>query len=657
VQVTSLSVSGPATTVDVGNTLQLKATVSPSSAPQGVNWTTSDALIATVDNTGLVLGILPGPVTITARSTTDNTMYGSMGLIVTGCPAPRVVSTNPTGNVTWENWIVSPLCFDYVVSTNINMSTGTLTIEPGTIVAFEASHTMVIAGSAGLIAAGTAGDRIVLTGTQQVRGHWGGVLFNQSTYDGNRLEYITIEYAGVNAFSGSVIRANLMLVNTTTTLNEAILRESAAYGMSMSATSSLPAGSSNEFTANALGPVHAYASVVHDIVRVTAAGDNSVFDGNDRDVFDVMPNAISGTAQWSAIGVPYRILKVFNALEFRVTGQLTVAAGAMIEFEQDMGMIVRDGGKLTAIGTAAMPITFTGSVAMPGHWRGIGLQDTDSRLDHVTIEYGGRAIIGLGDQEPANLQITTGDATTPTNVTISNTTLRFSSGYGMYARSIDVTLPGFSLNTLTQNMLGAAYVDAPIVDYLLNDGTYTGNGIARVHVNTNARPLTMDATWRDLGVPYELDGRGIGTPIFNVEAVSLTLEPGVEVQFDANMGLNILNGGFNAVGTADNRIVMRPAGGPWRGIRFFESTGTLDHLTISGGGSSNWGGVAHPGQVVIASAGNPAFVSAGANTTSAPVSQYGVVFSFGPTVADQCGWLGQEYIPPPDTLTMHCPNG
>ena len=658
VQVTGVTVAGPANTVAVGSTLQLQATVLPAGVPQGVTWSTSDPMIATVDNAGLVLGVGPGPVTITATSTTDNTASGSILLTVTGCPPPRMVTTNPVGNVTWQNWIASPTCFDYVVATNINMSAGVLTIEPGTIVGFQAGITVRIAGAAGLRAFGTVTDRIKLTGTQQVRGHWGGIFFDNSMNGSNSLEHITIEYAGVNNWSGSVIRANVMLVNSITTLFEAVLQESAAYGLFVDANTILPISAANTFTRNAMGPVYTYASQVHNVVLGVPNNTVPGFSGNDRDVFDVVPNVVAGAGhRWHAIGIPYRILQVTNRQAFQVTGDLTVLPPATIEFEQDMALLVRDGGALNATGTGVggSIITFTGTGKSPGWWRGIGLQDTNSTLYNTIIEYGGGAIIGLGDQEPANLQITTGDATTPTEVQMVGVTLRHSAGYGLYARSIGVALVGFLQNTMTGNALGAAYVDAPLMSSIR--GSLTGNGIDRIHVNVSARTITSDATWNNSGVPIVLDGRGIGTPILTVQDATLTLSPGVEVQFDANMGLDIRNGGLNAVGTPNSPIVMRPSGAAWRGIRLLESTGALDHLTITGGGSSNWGGVGHPANLVIASAQNPAQVTIGDNITSTPFSQYGLVFSFGQTVAIRCAPMGQVYIPPPDTPTMHCPSG
>jgi uncharacterized protein YjdB len=67
---TSVSVTGGASTVNVGASLQLAAAVLPATANQAVTWATSDATKATVDSTGKVAGVAIGSVTITATSTT-----------------------------------------------------------------------------------------------------------------------------------------------------------------------------------------------------------------------------------------------------------------------------------------------------------------------------------------------------------------------------------------------------------------------------------------------------------------------------------------------------------------------------------------------------------------------------------------------------------
>jgi hypothetical protein len=74
---------------------------------------------------------------------------------------------------------------------------------------------------------------------------------------------------------------------------------------------------------------------------------------------------------------------------------LTVQPGVEVRFGVNASMVVE--GRLTAIGTAAAPIVFTGVVAEPGSWAGIWLRGptttapAQATLEHVVVEYGGRA--------------------------------------------------------------------------------------------------------------------------------------------------------------------------------------------------------------------------------------------------------------------------
>ena len=65
-----------------GNTVQLKATVSPADANQEVEWTSSDSDIATVDKNGLVTTIKPGTVYIVVRSKAYTDKQASCEVIV-----------------------------------------------------------------------------------------------------------------------------------------------------------------------------------------------------------------------------------------------------------------------------------------------------------------------------------------------------------------------------------------------------------------------------------------------------------------------------------------------------------------------------------------------------------------------------------------------
>ncbi|MCR5503381.1 MAG: leucine-rich repeat protein, partial [Lachnospiraceae bacterium] len=94
---TSVTITADATSVKIGSTLQLEATISPANATAGtdITWSSSDVNIATTDQTGLVRGMAEGNVVITAS--TENGVRGTYNLAVGNAkpepsPSPEPVS-------------------------------------------------------------------------------------------------------------------------------------------------------------------------------------------------------------------------------------------------------------------------------------------------------------------------------------------------------------------------------------------------------------------------------------------------------------------------------------------------------------------------------------------------------------------------------------
>lgn len=74
IDVTKISITNGDSKVDAGKTLQLNISITPSNATnKNITWTSSDASIATVSDSGLVKGIKAGNVTITAKSINGKT--------------------------------------------------------------------------------------------------------------------------------------------------------------------------------------------------------------------------------------------------------------------------------------------------------------------------------------------------------------------------------------------------------------------------------------------------------------------------------------------------------------------------------------------------------------------------------------------------------
>lgn len=83
VAIGTVTVTPETLSVKVGATADLEVAITPVGASQAVRWTTSDATVATVSETGLVTGVKVGTATITATSVADGTKTDTSAVTVT----------------------------------------------------------------------------------------------------------------------------------------------------------------------------------------------------------------------------------------------------------------------------------------------------------------------------------------------------------------------------------------------------------------------------------------------------------------------------------------------------------------------------------------------------------------------------------------------
>lgn len=127
----------------------------------------------------------------TNRNVTDN----DIGAVLVRGGSGSGYGGSVTGDVTWE-----ALDVPYrIVPTNVDGLmgvTGHLTIQPSTTIEFSEGCDIRTSATGALTADGSDGEPITFTGTEETKGHWGGVFFVDTGGPDNLLRNCVIEYAG-----------------------------------------------------------------------------------------------------------------------------------------------------------------------------------------------------------------------------------------------------------------------------------------------------------------------------------------------------------------------------------------------------------------------------------------------------------------------------
>ncbi|NJK44460.1 MAG: hypothetical protein HC933_09390 [Pleurocapsa sp. SU_196_0] len=280
-----------------------------------------------------------------------------------------------------------------------------------------------------------------------------------------------------------------------------------------------------------------------------------------------------------------------------VSTALTVQPGAVLQFAANAGLQILETGSLNATGTAAAPITFTGATATAGFWRGLAFRSNDpaNKLVYANILFAGSTEFCCDYFEGANQKgaVMLGGATldSPVQVTITNTTVSRSGGYGVYLFATG-TLPGFASNTFKGNTQAPVSLPVSRIGALDSASIYSGGTepnteqFVRVLEADNATNITQ--TVRKLDVPYRVSA-GLSGRELEYKG-SLTVNAGVTLEFEADSGLFIPDTGSLTVnGTVTEPVTFRgrlSSRGYWKGINILSVGNTITHATIRDAGSS-----------------------------------------------------------------------
>jgi hypothetical protein len=282
-----------------------------------------------------------------------------------------------------------------------------------------------------------------------------------------------------------------------------------------------------------------------------------------------------------------------------VTAALVVQPGTTLRFAANAGLQIEATGSLNATGTVALPISFTGVTATTGFWRGLAFRSNDpaNRLVYASISFAGSQEFCCDYFEAASQKgaIILGGATlgSPVQVTISNTSVSGSGGYGVYLFETG-SLPGFASNTFKGNTQAAVSLPISRVNNLDSATVYSGgaqpNTQQFVRVLQEDNDTNVAQTMRKLDVPYRISAGVAGKQLKYNGA--LTVNAGATLEFEADSGLEITNTGTLTIsGTTLEPVVLKGrqnTRGYWKGINIISTGNSITNATIRDAGSSTF---------------------------------------------------------------------
>ncbi|MDB4303941.1 right-handed parallel beta-helix repeat-containing protein, partial [Desulfosarcina sp.] len=445
----------------------------------------------------------------------------------------------------------------YVINGNCTVADlETLTINPGVEIKFNANNYFRVYGS--LIANGTDSEHIVFTSNQAVpsKGDWNRIFF--SAAENSSMMYCDMDYAG-SGTSTIDVRSS----GTNVTIDNCTIDNSGGYGIynrngSLTAISNMTIQNCDNY------PIYVLADGVTNITGTLS------LTGNTPQAIWVQAGTINN-GSWIQQPVPY----VLGG------GNFTVADGQTLTINQGVTMKI-DGtrtftvlGTLIADGDAGNLITFTSNAGTPakGDWRYIYFNNADPgcMLDYCDISYGGSATATVYINNTGN------------TVSISNSSISNSATLGIYHRTnSEATISDCSITNCDDFAIRTA---GDFVKDITGTMTITGNTPNAIRVDAQA---ISTGTWMDHGAPYVM-----WADMNQTDLNTLTLEPGVELQFNTNARLRVY-GTLVADGEELNPIVFTssqavPAAGDWERILFdgADAGTVLDYCQVMYGGATN----------------------------------------------------------------------
>lgn len=439
----SINAAIKASTDSSGLTLSITSTTVRESQGYGLYLGGSSELAAFANNTFTKNTLGPAYVDSEVAGLLDSTSK------YTGNDVDEVTvsSYSLSKNATWKSLGVP---YHLIGASGMKVSVPWTIEAPNTVIMPTQVSLNMLGDDAALTAVGAADKPILFTGEKKERGFWEGLIFDGSVNAANKLDYVTVEYAGSTKSdsTNAAVKATGDSHGVTLSVTNTTIHESQGYGLYLTGSAQTPAFANNTFTKNTLGPVSVGADAAHQL-EVT-----SKYIGNDVDRIRVRDGFVSKTVTWADLGVPYEVES-----NIHVTLVWTLDPGVTLIMAKDKWInIDGDDSGFHAVGTAAKPITITGLEKTAGYWHSIAFGNTlngANSIEYATIEYGG-STTGAGEKGMINLASDSHGV----SVNVKSCTIKDSAQYGIYLgyyaqSNADIE----SGNTFSNNALGNVFKD------------------------------------------------------------------------------------------------------------------------------------------------------------------------------------------------------
>ena len=503
----------------------------------------------------------------------------------TGDSAVDVETVDHCGDIEAdETWSAE---LPHVLSCDVEVVSGTLTIEEGAEIWFDNKSAIKVANgdyAAGLVVQGSADNPVRFVPSSDVsEPSWEGIEIGPLA-TGVVIEGAEIVYAGKGQ-GGAILVEDAQVV-----LSDVTITDSGAAGVYLKGEASLGEGSGDITVSGAAElPVSVSATQAH-TVPVGA------YSGNGQDYVELRGDTVTESVTWGDLGVPWLVKgNASFSGSAEAAAVLTIEGGTSFVFDQGDGFTFSKDGSASGLfidGSAEAPVSLGPlGASQIGYWRGLQFEDgvVQAELHHTTISWGGSAGGGLAID---GVEVLVDHVTI---VGAEDAGVQFRGGGRLHADSaaLVVEQSDTAIST-TADALGTLPVEG---------SSYSGNERDVIVIEKDGE-VTDSATWHDLGVPYEVDVTVEVDGTAEAPAI-LTIEAGTTFRFGNDRGLYVSKNkgaaGLRIEGTEDAPVVMGPrdtnSPGAWSGVGFWSDAEAdecvLEWVEITAAGGKTLDGNVH----------------------------------------------------------------